>query len=33
MLGIIVGIATFLLGLKGFTQSGLPLTREKTSPA
>lgn len=29
MLGIIIGIAAFLLGLKGFTPSGLPLTREK----
>ncbi|EAQ82578.1 hypothetical protein [Blastopirellula marina] len=29
MLGIILGIVSIGLGLKGFTPSGLPLTRKK----
>jgi hypothetical protein len=30
MLGIILGVFTILLGLKGFTPSGLPLTKTKS---
>ena len=29
MIGIVLGIAAILLGLKGFTPAGLPLTKKK----
>ena len=29
MIGIVLGIATLLLGLKGFSPAGLPLTSKK----
>jgi hypothetical protein len=29
MFGIVIGIAAILLGLRGFSRDGLPLTRKK----
>lgn len=29
MIGIVIGIAAILLGLKGFTRDGLPFTKNK----